>query len=94
MCGRLNQFAKLPALAVAGEPLRVRERKPRSREDRRSHVRVLNNICPTDYAEVLTADDDGGHSFVFKQPETDEERTLAEEALAGCPVEAIGRDGE
>jgi putative SOS response-associated peptidase YedK len=60
MCGRLNQFAKLPALAVAGEPLRVRERKPKSREDRRSSVRVLNNICPTDYAEVLTADDDGG----------------------------------
>ena len=26
--------------------------------------------------------------------ESDEERELAEEALAGCPVEAIGRDGE
>jgi putative SOS response-associated peptidase YedK len=60
MCGRLNQFAKVPALAVAGEPLRVRERKPKAREDRRSAVRVLNNICPTDYAEVLMADDDGG----------------------------------
>jgi hypothetical protein len=56
MCGRLNQFAKLPALAVAGEPLRVKTRAPKSREDRRSAVRVLNNICPTDYADVLTMD--------------------------------------
>ena len=31
---------------------------------------------------------------LYKQPESDEERNLCEEALAGCPVEAIGRDGE
>ena len=59
MCGRLNQFAKLPALAVAGEPLRVKTRAPKPREDRRSAVRVLNNICPTDYAEVMRADEAG-----------------------------------
>ncbi len=37
--------------------------------------------------------DDGGHSFLYKQPENDEETKLCEEALTGCPVEAIGRDG-
>ena len=37
--------------------------------------------------------DDGGHSYLYKQPENDEEIKLCEEALTGCPVEAIGRDG-
>jgi hypothetical protein len=30
---------------------------------------------------------------VFHQPETEEELRLAEEAMSGCPVEAIGKDG-
>ena len=37
--------------------------------------------------------DDGGHSFVYKQPETPEEEALCKEAMEGCPVEAIGSDG-
>lgn len=32
-------------------------------------------------------------SFVYRQPETEEELRLCEKALAECPVEAIGRDG-
>ena len=38
--------------------------------------------------------DQNSYSFVFKQPETPEETALCEEALACCPVEAIGNDGE
>lgn len=38
--------------------------------------------------------DDGGHSFVFKQPVTQEEIDQCMEALEGCPVEAIGSDGD
>jgi ferredoxin len=38
--------------------------------------------------------DKNNYSFVFKQPETEEETTLCEEALLCCPVEAIGNDGE
>ena len=34
-----------------------------------------------------------GHSFVFKQPENDEEEELCQEAMDGCPVEAIGDFG-
>ena len=34
-----------------------------------------------------------GYSFVFKQPENDEEEELCQEAMDGCPVEAIGDFG-
>ena len=34
-----------------------------------------------------------GYSYVFKQPENDEEREQCKEAMEGCPVEAIGDDG-
>ena len=37
--------------------------------------------------------DDGGYSFVTKQPEGEEEEELCREAMEGCPVEAIGDDG-
>jgi hypothetical protein len=36
---------------------------------------------------------DGGHSYVYKQPENPEEEARCKEALEGCPVEAIGNDG-
>jgi ferredoxin len=36
----------------------------------------------------------GGHTYVLKQPETPEEEALCKEAMEGCPVEAIGNDGE
>jgi ferredoxin len=38
--------------------------------------------------------DDRGYSYVHRQPTTAEERDLCREALEGCPVEAIGDDGE
>ena len=54
MCSRLNQFAKIPALSLAGKKLRI-ERRPRKKdEDLKSEVPVIHNICPTDYADVLT----------------------------------------
>ena len=52
------------------------------------------DLCRETAPANFKRDDDGGHSFLYKQPETDEERHLCEEALTGCPVEAIGRDGE
>ena len=54
MCGRVNQFASLPALSLAGRQLRIERRPRKMKEDPKSEVRVLNNICPTDYADVLT----------------------------------------
>lgn len=37
--------------------------------------------------------DDEGYSYVYKQPENDEEKEQCLEAMEGCPVEAIGDDG-
>jgi ferredoxin len=52
------------------------------------------DLCRETAPANFKRDDDGGHSYVYKQPENDEERKLCEEALSGCPVEAIGSDGE
>lgn len=35
-----------------------------------------------------------GHAFVSKQPENAAEEAACKEAMEGCPVEAIGNDGE
>ena len=37
---------------------------------------------------------DTGHAYVYKQPETVEEEEQCRLALSGCPVNAIGEDGE
>lgn len=52
------------------------------------------DLCRETAPENFTRSDDGGYSFVFKQPESPEEEELCQEALEGCPVEAIGEDGE
>jgi len=51
------------------------------------------DVCRDTAPDNFTRSDDNGYSFVYKQPETDEERELSEEALTSCPVEAIGNDG-
>ena len=51
------------------------------------------DLCRETAPDNFTRSDDGGYSFVYKQPENDEERALCEEALTCCPVEAIGNDG-
>jgi ferredoxin len=37
--------------------------------------------------------DDDSNSYVYKQPENDEETKACEKALENCPVVAIGNDG-
>ena len=56
MCGRLNQFAKLSALSIAGKALRIERRKSKKGEDKRAAANVIHNICPTDYADVMVAE--------------------------------------
>ena len=50
---------------------------------------LCREIAPTMYHR----NDDGGYSFVAKQPENEKEEELAKEAMEGCPVEAIGDNG-
>jgi ferredoxin len=51
------------------------------------------DVCRDTAPDNFTRADDSGYSYVYKQPETKEERELCEEALTSCPVEAIGNDG-
>lgn len=51
------------------------------------------DVCRDTAPDNFTRSDNNGYSFVYKQPETADERELCEEALSACPVEAIGNDG-
>ena len=51
------------------------------------------DVCRDTAPDNFTRSDDNGYSFVYKQPESDDEKLLCEEALQACPVEAIGNDG-
>ncbi|MCO5053772.1 MAG: ferredoxin [Verrucomicrobiae bacterium] len=50
------------------------------------------DLCRETAPSVFRRDDENGNSYVFHQPETEEEIRQAIEALSGCPVEAIGND--
>jgi ferredoxin len=51
------------------------------------------DMCRETAPSVFKRNNDIGFSVVFNQPETEAERQQAEEALIGCPVEAIGNNG-
>ena len=52
------------------------------------------DLCRETAPNNFTRNDDGGYSYVFKQPTTPEEEAQCKEAMEGCPVEAIGNNGE
>ena len=52
------------------------------------------DLCRETAPANFTREEDEGYSYLFKQPETEEEKELCIEAMEGCPVEAIGDDGE
>ena len=51
------------------------------------------DMCRETAPDVFKRNDDIGFSVVFHQPESAAECKQAEEALNGCPVEAIGHNG-
>lgn len=51
------------------------------------------DVCRDTAPDNFTRSDENGYSYVYKQPENEEERVLCDEALSSCPVEAIGNDG-
>ena len=51
------------------------------------------DICRERAPEFFRRDDDSGQSYVWRQPVTADELTLAREAMEGCPTETIGCDG-
>jgi ferredoxin len=55
---------------------------------------IACDACVMTAAKFFSMDQDDGHAFVSQQPSSPEEEDLCREAMEGCPVEAIGNDGE
>jgi len=51
------------------------------------------DLCRETAPDNFEREEDEGYSYVYKQPENEEEHVLCQDALEGCPVEAIGDDG-
>jgi len=51
------------------------------------------DLCRETAPDNFEREEDEGYSYVYKQPENDEELAFCMEALEGCPVEAIGDNG-
>ncbi|HLA95412.1 MAG TPA: ferredoxin [Pyrinomonadaceae bacterium] len=52
------------------------------------------DVCRDSSPANFRRNDENGYSYVYKQPETQEEIDLCKEAIEACPVEAIGDDAE
>ncbi len=52
------------------------------------------DVCREIAPDNIRANEDAGYSYVFKQPENDDEEALMQQAMEECPVEAIGDDGD
>jgi ferredoxin len=52
------------------------------------------DLCRETAPENFRRNGEEGYSYVFKQPGNPEEESLCLEALEGCPVEAIGNNGD
>jgi len=52
------------------------------------------DACRETAPKFFTREENAGHSFVFNQPQRQDEVDQCEEALENCPVEAIGNDGD
>jgi ferredoxin len=51
------------------------------------------DLCRELAPQFFKRQDDGGYTFVYRQPETSEEIALAEDARISCPTDSIGNDG-
>lgn len=51
------------------------------------------DLCRSTAPEVFRRQDDGGYTYVARQPSTPTELELAEQARRDCPTETIGNDG-
>lgn len=51
------------------------------------------DLCRQTAPKNFARNDDGGYSYVFKQPKNATEINQCREAKDGCPVDAIGNNG-
>lgn len=52
------------------------------------------DLCRQTAPDNFTRNDDAGYTYVSKQPASSDEEEQCADAMAECPVEAIGDDGE
>ena len=52
------------------------------------------DLCRQIAPRSFKRNDEGGYSYVWKQPTTPEEIAEAEEARKSCPTDTIGNDGD
>lgn len=52
------------------------------------------DLCRETAPAFFKRSEDGGYSYVYRQPAGPDDVALCTEALEGCPVEAIGSDGD
>lgn len=55
---------------------------------------IACDACVVEAAKFFEMNDEDGHAFVKKQPESEADLQDCMNALEACPVEAIGSDGE
>lgn len=55
---------------------------------------IFCGLCSSIAPENFTEAEDGTHDYVYKQPSSDEEIEACEDAMAQCPVNSIGDDGD
>ena len=51
------------------------------------------DLCRNTAPDFFRRHEEIGMSVVYRQPSTEQERVMAEEAKQGCPYESIGNDG-
>jgi ferredoxin len=54
---------------------------------------IACDACCVEAPKFFKMNDNDGHAYVMLQPQTPAEFEEAENALAACPVEAIGNNG-
>ncbi|WP_277985514.1 ferredoxin [Methanolobus psychrotolerans] len=54
---------------------------------------IACQLCMDEAPKHFKMTTTNSNAFVFKQPETDDEKQICERALSICPVDAIGNDG-
>lgn len=54
---------------------------------------IACDACVMVAPDHFSMDQDDGHAFVVKQPQSSVEEDVCREAMEGCPVEAIGNNG-
>lgn len=55
---------------------------------------IVCGACESTAPDNIRLSDDGSHDVIYKQPESDVEIQALQEAIDGCPVAAIGDDGQ